>query len=145
MFHGLGEGICCPLSLAYSAVSRVPESIGLTDPLSSEFGTSKTVKARLWHWLEPFFVRKTFALYVFSLQLGIGSVRRRSGVEAQIHHLWPGQTQPSFKLRVIKSKGNNHKNEEEEEGAAVNFGTTPRPVFFILSHSCLDLSDTRSQ
>jgi hypothetical protein len=45
-------------------------------PLSSKFGTSKTVKASFWPWLEPFFqakVLKAFQVVPFSLGSGPSS------------------------------------------------------------------------
>ena len=49
------------------------------EPLSSEYGTYKTVKARFWHWLRPESgldfqakVRETFSVNLSSLESGQG-------------------------------------------------------------------------
>ena len=48
-----------------------PESI--TVPLSSEYGTYNTVKARFWPWLEPFSVQNVWkTIYVVPSPLAIG-------------------------------------------------------------------------
>ena len=49
-------------------------------PLSSEFGTNKTVTARFWAWLEPFF-RRLPALSVFRRFCALKNVLRRLSPE----------------------------------------------------------------
>jgi len=50
----------------------------LSSPLSSEFGTHKTVKARFWPWLEPFLGDIILNLLNFYFSLGSGPARWRT-------------------------------------------------------------------
>jgi len=60
-----------PNSLDSGRVFRLRKSLqgSYARPLSREFGTPKTVKARFWPWLEPFF-KKYLTLFPFRSAVG---------------------------------------------------------------------------